>query len=61
MKQKIELMLKVYRERLERASIPPIDYVLGMRTQAQISILEDLYFYALQEEKSQVVNNPNRD
>ena len=50
MKSKIELMLNVYRERLEKAQRPPIDYVLGMQTEAQIAILESLYIYALQEE-----------
>jgi hypothetical protein len=50
MREKIELMLKVYRERLEKAQRPPIDHVLGMQTEAQISILESLYIYALQEE-----------
>ncbi len=50
MKEKIELMLQVYRERLEKAQRPPIDHVLGIQTQAQIAILESLYIYALQEE-----------
>jgi hypothetical protein len=48
-KEKIELMLKVYRECLEKAQRPPIDHVLGLQTEAQISILESLYIYALQE------------
>lgn len=51
MTEKIKLMLKVYRERLEKVNRPPIDYVLGIETQAQITILEMLYIYALQEEE----------
>ena len=50
MKEKIELMLKVYRERLEKAQRPPIDHVLGIQTEAQIAILESLLIYAMQEE-----------
>jgi hypothetical protein len=50
-KEKIELMLQVYRERLEKAQRPPIDHALGLQTQAQIAILESLYIYALQEEE----------
>ncbi len=50
MKEKIELMLKVYRERLEKAQRPPIDHVLGIQTEAQIAILESLYIYVMQEE-----------
>ncbi|MFA6176341.1 MAG: hypothetical protein WC765_07165 [Phycisphaerae bacterium] len=50
MKKKIELMLRVYRERLEKLSTPPIDYVEGVRVSAQISILETLYIYAQQED-----------
>ena len=50
MREKIELMLKVYRERLERAQRPPIDHVLGLQTEAQIAVLENLYIYAVQEE-----------
>ena len=50
MKEKIELMLKVCRERLEKAQRPPIDHVLGLQTEAQISVLENLYIYAVQEE-----------
>lgn len=51
MKRKIELMLQVYRERLEKANQYPINYVLGMQTEAQIAVLESLYIYVLQEEK----------
>lgn len=50
MKQKIELMLRVYRERLEKTNRPPIDYVAGLQTEAIIGILENLYIYAMQEE-----------
>jgi len=51
-REKIELMLKVYRERLEKANRPPIDHVLGLQTEAQIAILESLYIYVLQEENA---------
>lgn len=43
-------MLKTYRDKLERASTPPIDFENGLRVQAQISLLETLYIYALDEE-----------
>jgi hypothetical protein len=46
---KIEQMLKVYRARLEKINEPPIAYVEGIRVSAAISILEDLYYYALQQ------------
>ena len=49
MLEKIELMLKVYREKLEKINNPPIDYVEGLRVSAQISVLENLYYYAQQE------------
>ena len=44
---KIELMLKIYRERLESASRQPIDFIGGLRAQAQIDILELLYIHAV--------------
>lgn len=50
MKEKIELLLKVYRKKLEEINIPPIDYMEGIRVNAIIGILEHLYVYALQEE-----------
>lgn len=44
--EKLALMLDVYRGKLEKANVPPIDYVEGMRLSAKISILEDLFSYA---------------
>ena len=52
MVEKIKMMLIVYRERLEKANTPPIDHVLGMQTEAQISILETLLIYAMIEENN---------
>lgn len=49
MKEKIELMLKVYRARLEKANKPPVDHVVGLQTEAQIGILEMLLIYANEE------------
>ena len=49
MKEKLELMLSVYREKLEKAQIPPIDYVACIRLEAQINLLENLWFYARQQ------------
>ena len=45
--EKIRMMLEVYREKLEMASTPPIEYDKGVRLQAQISILEHLYILAI--------------
>jgi hypothetical protein len=50
MQKKLELMLSIYRERLEKASIQPIDFVEGIRCEAIIGVLENLYYYALQEQ-----------
>jgi rRNA maturation endonuclease Nob1 len=44
--EKIETMLKVYRERLARAETPPIDYAVCIGLSAQIGLLEDLYYMA---------------
>lgn len=48
MKKKIELMLEIYRERLEKAN-KNFDHVEGIRLEAQISILETLYICAIEE------------
>jgi hypothetical protein len=47
--EKIERMLKVYRDRLATAETPPIDYAVCMQLSAKIGLLEDLYFMALQD------------
>lgn len=49
-REKIELILKVYREKLEKASETPADHVACIQLEAKIGILEDLYYYFLQEE-----------
>ena len=50
MKDKIELMLKIYREKLEKAeSLPHADHAEALRMQGAINVLEMLYIYALQE------------
>lgn len=47
MKAKIELMLEVYRKKLdEREQVK--DHIECVRLQAQISVLEHLYIYALE-------------
>ena len=50
MKDRIERMLKRYREKLERAEMKPhIDHAEALRMQGAINVLEMLYIYALQE------------
>lgn len=49
-KEKIELMLKVYREKLETASQTPADHTACIQLEAKIGLLEDLYYYFLREE-----------
>ena len=58
MLEKLELMLKVYREKLERVNIQPIDYMEGVRLSAQIALLENLYYYAHQE-AAKIVRDTN--
>jgi hypothetical protein len=53
--EKIETMLRVYRDRLAQAETQPIDYASCMRFSAKISLLEDLYFIAHQEAAQQSV------
>jgi hypothetical protein len=53
--EKIETMLRVYRDRLAQAETQPIDYASCMRFSAQISLLEDLCFIAHQEAAQQSV------
>jgi len=50
LEKKIELMLSIYREKLEKANIPPVDYVAGIRLEGQIDLLENLYYYARQQQ-----------
>lgn len=52
-REKIELMLSVYREKYEKAGMPPADHPKCVELQAQIGILETLYYYFLQEEGKQ--------
>ena len=46
--EKIASLLKYYRLKLETANKPPIDYATAMSYSAKISVLEDLYEWALQ-------------
>ncbi len=46
--EKLEVMLKIYREKLAKAETAPLDYALCLRLSAQVSLLEDLWFLARQ-------------
>lgn len=49
MKDRITIMLSVFRERLEKAEQQPIDHVEAIRLEAKISVLEQLYYYIIRE------------